>query len=63
MPFVRRCQGRPAVKDPKNQFVKFRTNTDDRRKIAFLKDKTGMTTTDILRRGIEMQYQIAKIQD
>ena len=63
MPFVRRSQGRPALEQKKAWRFCIRLDEEDRRKLAFLKHKSGMNYAEIIRKGIEMQYKIAKIQD
>ena len=63
MRLVRRGQGRPALEQKKTWRFCIRFDEEDRRKLAFLKYKTGLNYAEIIRKGIEMQYQIAKIGD
>ena len=48
--------GRPTD-SPKLHRESFRLSEDDIRKLELCMDKTGMTKTDIIRRGIDLVYQ------
>ena len=46
--------GRPTT-EPKNKFLKMRMSQEDLDKLSYVAEKTGMTTTDVVRKGIEIQ--------
>lgn len=52
--------GRPPSDNPKSNRKSYRLSDDDMEKIRFCVEETGMTETDIIRRGIDLVYQEAK---
>lgn len=48
--------GRPTD-NPKNYRESFRLSEDDMKKIRFCMDKTGMSKTDVIRKGINCVYE------
>lgn len=46
--------GRPTT-EPKNKFLKMRMSQEDLDKLSYFAEKTGMTKTDVVRKGIEIQ--------
>lgn len=51
--------GRPT-NEPKGNRKSYRLSDSDMEKLRFCMEKTGMSETDIIRRGIELVYQEAK---
>ena len=51
--------GRPT-NEPKSYRESFRLSENDMQKIKFCMDKTGMSKTDIIRRGIDSVYKEVK---
>jgi len=48
--------GRPT-NNPKDKRESFRLSDDDVRKLNYCVEHTGMTKTDIVRKGIDLVYQ------
>jgi len=48
--------GRPT-ESPKGNYTGIRLSDDEDKKLNFCMTKTGMTKTDVLRRGIDLVYQ------
>lgn len=48
--------GRPTS-EPKNNRESFRLSNEDMRKLSICIKETGMSKTDIVRKGIELVYQ------
>ena len=48
--------GRPT-ENPKGHYTGIRLSDDEVKKIDFCMKKTGMTKTDVLRKGIDLVYQ------
>lgn len=48
--------GRPT-ENPKGNYTGIRLSDDEVEKIDFCMKKTGMTKTDVLRKGIDLVYQ------
>ena len=48
--------GRPT-EAPKNNRESFRLSDDDMKKIKFCMERTSMSKTDIVRKGIDLVYQ------
>ena len=51
-----RKTGRPSS-DPKRLELKVRISEDDKQKIDTIQDKTNMSKSDIVRKGIDKVYQ------
>lgn len=49
--------GRPPSDNPKENRKSYRLSDDDVRKLEICMDKTGMTATNIIRKGIDLVYQ------
>ena len=54
-----RKTGRPSS-DPKRLELKVRISEDDKQKIDTIQDKTTMSKSDIVRKGIDKVYQDIK---
>lgn len=48
--------GRPTS-NPKANYVGIRLSDDEVEKLRFCEEKTGLTKTDIIRKGIDFVYQ------
>ncbi|MCI9490108.1 MAG: hypothetical protein HFG97_08870 [Dorea sp.] len=48
--------GRPT-ENPKGNYTGIRLSDDEVKKLDFCMKKTGMTKTDVLRKGIDLVYQ------
>lgn len=48
--------GRPTT-EPKQNRKSYRLSDEDMKKLHFCVEQTGMTETDIIRRGINLVYQ------
>lgn len=48
--------GRPT-KEPKSNKKTYRLSDEDMKKLEFCVEKTGLSATDIVRRGIDLVYQ------
>lgn len=49
--------GRPPSDNPKGHRKSYRLSDDDIRKLDICISETGMTATDIVRKGIDLVYQ------
>ncbi len=48
--------GRPT-ENPKGNYTGIRLSDDENKKLNFCMKETGMTKTDVLRKGIDLVYQ------
>jgi predicted DNA-binding protein len=51
------AKGRPPSKNPKRNDTRIRLSDEEWEKLSFCAEKTGMTKTDIIRKGINLVYQ------
>lgn len=51
-------RGRPPAEDPKNNIVYCRLTEEEKEKLEFVKEKTGENTSEILRRMLNMAYNL-----
>lgn len=49
--------GRPPSDNPKGHRKSYRLSDEDMRKLTICVEKTGMSATDVIRKGIELVYQ------
>lgn len=56
-------RGRPTKKDAKRRAYKVRLSDEEAKKMAFIAYKTDQNVSEILRKGIDLQYEIAKYTD
>jgi hypothetical protein len=52
--------GRPKIDNPKHDIIKIRATKEDREKLLYCCEKTGMTQYDVVMRGIETVYKEIK---
>lgn len=52
--------GRPPSENPKGNRKSYRLSDEDMTKLRFCVEKTGMTETDVIRKGIDLVYQMVK---
>lgn len=52
-------RGRPTT-DPKNHFLKIRVSKKDLDKLNYVAEKTNISKTDVIRKGIDLQYDDLK---
>ena len=52
--------GRPHSDNPKSHRKSYRLSDDDMKKLHFCVEHTGMSETDIIRKGIDLVYQEVK---
>ena len=52
--------GRPKKKDAKRDGYRLRLDEETRKKLEFLVQESDLSKADILRKGIEIQYNLAK---
>lgn len=52
--------GRPPSDNPKGNRKSYRLSDEDMEKLSFCVKKTGMTETDVIRKGIDVVYQMVK---
>lgn len=50
-------KGRPPSKDPKRNDTRIRLTDKEREKLNICSKKTGMTKSDIIRKGIDLVYE------
>lgn len=60
----RRCsmspkKGRPTS-EPKDKFLKIRVSQKDLDKISYVAEKTNTSKTDVIRKGVNLQYEELK---
>lgn len=60
----RRCsmspkKGRPTS-EPKDKFLKIRVSQKDLDKISYVAEKTNTSKTDVIRKGVNLQYEDLK---
>lgn len=46
--------------NPKNHILKFRCDDETSEKLEYLAEKKGITKSEVVRKGIEMQYDKEK---
>ena len=51
--------GRPTT-EPKNKFLKIRVSQNDLDKLDFVAKNTGHSKTEVIRKGINLQYEELK---
>lgn len=51
------AHGRPPSKDPKRNDMRIRLTDSEREKLDFCSEKTGMSKSDIIRKGINLVYE------
>lgn len=51
------AHGRPPSKDPKRNDIRIRLTDSEREKLDFCSEKTGMSKSDIIRKGIDLVYE------
>ena len=49
-------RGRPTS-EPKDKFLKLRVSQKDLDKLNYVAEKTNTTKTDVIRKGINLQYE------
>ena len=54
--------GRPKKSTSKNYQYRLRLSFEDISQLEYLQNKTGKTIADLLRKGIDMQYNLEKIK-
>lgn len=54
-------RGRPSKTDAKNRAYTFRISAEEVRMLADLSRNQGLTKSEILRKGIRMQYNLLQI--
>jgi predicted DNA-binding protein len=50
------ANGRPPSKDPKRNDTRIRLTDSEAKKLEYCSKVTGMTKTDVIRKGIDMVY-------
>ena len=55
----RKKMGRPT-ENPKNEIIKIRATKDDREKLLYCCERTGMSQYEVVMKGIEKVYQELK---
>lgn len=55
-------RGRPLVGGGKNIKIQVRLSAEDAARIGYVREKTGKTTSEIVREGIRMQYNLAQFK-
>ena len=50
------ANGRPPSKDPKRNDTRMRLTDSEAKKLEYCSKVTGMTKTDVIRKGIDMVY-------
>ena len=50
------ANGRPPSKDPKRNDTRIRLTDSEAQKLEYCSKVTGMTKTDVIRKGIDMVY-------
>ena len=53
-------KGRPKSDNPKNSLIGLKLTEDEATKLREYASKHGMTITEVLQRGIDLQYQMEK---
>lgn len=52
------AHGRPPSKDPKRNDTRIRLTDSEAEKLEFCAKATGMTKADVIRKGIDMVYEM-----
>ena len=52
-------KGRPTT-DPKDKFLKIRVSQNDLDKLSYVAEKTNISKTEVIRKGINLQYEYLK---
>ena len=60
---ARKKRGRPTKNDSKKYGYRLRIDEEGREMIDFIKEKTGETTADSIRKALKMYYNIVKFSD
>lgn len=53
-------RGRPFKEDAKRKTIKMRVGLEELKMLAYLSSKSGDSYSDILRKGLRMQYNFKK---
>lgn len=56
-------RGRPPKKDSKTDQYRLRLNSEERAMLEYLSEKLETDMSDILRRGLKIQYNMAQFSD
>ena len=51
--------GRPKLENARTRQYRLRLNDEEHEKLSYLSEKTGRSVSDILRFGVELQYEYA----
>lgn len=51
--------GRPKLENARTRQYRLRLNDEEYEKLSYLSEKTGNSVSDILRFGVELQYEYA----
>lgn len=51
--------GRPKLENARTRQYRLRLNDEEYEKLSYLSEKTGKSVSDILRFGVELQYEYA----
>lgn len=51
--------GRPKLENARTRQYRLRLNDEEYEKLSYLSEKTGRSVSDILRFGVELQYEYA----
>ena len=54
------AKGQKVKDDPINKLVHFRANQETNEKLEYISEKTNMSKSEIIRKGIEIQYKELK---
>lgn len=53
-------KGKQTKDDPINKLIHFRTNKETAEKLEYIAEKTGLSKSEVIRNGIDIQYQELK---
>lgn len=53
-------KGQKVKNDPINKLVHFRANRETVEKLDYVSEKTGMSKSEVIRKGIDYQYEELK---
>lgn len=51
-------KGQKVKDDPINKLIHFRANNETVEKLDYISEKTGMSKSEVIRKGIDSQYKV-----
>ena len=56
-------RGRPKIERPKDRIIRVRLDEKDMAKLEYVRNKFGESSSDVLREGLRMRYNLAMFKE